>query len=155
MKIKSTFFDEIEFDEKDMIILEKGLVGMPDLIRFVLMDFSDDSVLHWLQSVDEPNIGFIVSDPTIFDTGYTITIDPEAKKDLKMEKDDEMVVMVIVSVKDKGEKVTGNLQGPLVVNATRHVGCQMILDPDTYGYDTEVPLRQLKEEEESKVGVTA
>lgn len=155
MKIKSTFFDEIEFEEKDIIFLEKGLVGMPDLTRFVLMDFSDDSVLHWLQSVDEPNIGFIVSDPTIFDPEYTITIDTETKKELSMEKDDEMVVMVIVSVKDKGGKVTGNLQGPLVVNATRHIGCQMILDPDSYGYDTETPLRRVSENEDSKVGVTA
>jgi flagellar assembly factor FliW len=153
MKIKSTFFDEIEFNEKDIILFEKGLVGMPDLKRFVLMDFSDDSVLHWLQSVDEPNIGFIVSDPTIFDTEYTITIDPETREELEMDGDDEMVVMAIVSVKDKGEKVTGNLQGPLVVNASRHVGCQMILDPDSYGYDTEVPLRVT--EEDSKVGVTA
>ena len=155
MRIKSTFFDEIEFDEKDIILLEKGLVGMPDLKGFVLMDFSDDSVLHWLQSVDEPNIGFIVSDPTIFDPGYTITVDSETKKDLKMDRDDEMVVMTIVSVKDKGGKVTGNLQGPLVVNATKHVGCQMILDPDSYGYGTETPLRKMKEEEDNKVGVTA
>lgn len=152
MRIKSTFFDEIEFDEKDIILLEKGLVGMPDLKRFVLMDFSDESVLHWLQSIEEPNIGFIVSDPTIFDPEYTITIDPETKKELKMDKDDEMVVMTIVSVKDKGSRVTGNLQGPLVVNATRHIGCQMILDPDSYGYDTETPLK-IKDEE--KVGVTA
>ena len=153
MKIKSSFFDEIEFDEKNIILLEKGLVGMPDLNRFVLMDFSNDSALHWLQSVDHADIGFIVSEPNIFHEEYVITIDIETKKELQIEDEDEMVVMVIVAVKDHGKKVTANLLGPVIVNAAKHIGCQLILDSNSYQYTTETPLRRVRED--SKVGVTA
>ncbi|MBN2071818.1 MAG: flagellar assembly protein FliW [Candidatus Krumholzibacteriota bacterium] len=156
MKIKSSLFDELEFDEKDIITLEQGMIGFDGLKRFVLMDFADESVFHWLQSIDEPDVGFIVSEPTIFDGDYTFVIDPDLKDILRIEKEDEVVVMTIVTIKDSGSSVTGNLLGPVIVNASRHVGCQIALEPGKYS--TATPLRQIEAEQmqdKEKVGCTA
>lgn len=148
MKIKSSFFDEIEFDDKDIIVLEQGMIGMPDMKKFVLMEFADESAFHWLQSVDEPDMGFIVTEPIFFDENYTIAVDAKASDLLKIEKDDDIVVMAIVTIKDKGDSITGNLLGPIVINANKRIGTQMVLDPAIYS--TIAPLRQAENMEESE-----
>ncbi|MBU8922180.1 MAG: flagellar assembly protein FliW [Bacteroidales bacterium] len=156
MKIKSSIFDEIEFDEKDIIVLDNGLIGIETLSRFILMDFADESAFHWLQSVDDPDMGFIVSEPTIFDGEYTFAIDPGLKEILSIEKDDDVVVMSIVTIRDHGNTITGNLLGPVVINASKRIGIQIVLDSDDYSSVT--PLRKIEEEKtenESKVGCMA
>ncbi|MBN1164356.1 MAG: flagellar assembly protein FliW [Candidatus Krumholzibacteriota bacterium] len=156
MKIKSSLFDEIEFDQKDIIVLEQGLIGMPDLKRFVVMDFADEALFHWLQSVEQPDIGFVVSEPTIFDEKYSLAIPVEVKEFLKIDREDDVVVMTIVSIKNQGETITGNLLGPIVVNATKRIGCQLVIETDEYS--TTTPLRRVDNvevTEESRVGCTA
>lgn len=156
MKIKSSIFDEIEFDEKDIIVLDNGLIGIETLTRFILMDFADESAFHWLQSVDDPDMGFIVSEPTIFDGAYTFAVDPGLKEMLRIEKDDDVVVMSIVTIRDRGNTITGNLLGPVVINASKRIGLQVVLDSNDYSSST--PLRKVEEENvenKSKVGCMA
>ncbi len=156
MKIKSSIFDEIEFDEKDIIVLEHGLIGLSNLRRFVLMDFEDETAFHWFQSVDEPDMGFVVSEPTLFDGEYTFAIDRKIKEELEIGTGDDIVVMSIVTIKDKDSAITGNLLGPIVVNATRHRGAQIALNPEDYS--TATPLRQPDLEaisNKTEVGCTA
>ena len=99
-----------------------------------------------LQSIDDPEYGFMVSDPNIFDSEYTVPVDAGTRKSLQLEDEDEIVVMTIVTVKDKGNRITGNLLGPVVVNATKRIGCQLVLDPGVY--KTETPLTVLKNDEQ-------
>ncbi len=80
MKIGSSRFDEVEIDDKDVMNFERGIIGFPSLKRFVLMDFSDSSPFHWLQSIDEPEVGFVVSDPGVFIENYVVNIDDDTKQ---------------------------------------------------------------------------
>jgi flagellar assembly factor FliW len=156
MDIGSASNDDLEFNEEDIILINNGLIGLPELKRFILMDLEEDSPLHWLQSVDNKKIGFIVSDPVLFAENYVVTIDNETKNLLRIENQDDMVVMIIVTVKEEGEKITGNLLGPIVVNATKRLGRQVTLD--SCGYGTDVPIRKAEDLEESssdpRVGIT-
>jgi flagellar assembly factor FliW len=148
MKIKPSLFEEVEFDEEDIILIEQGLIGMPELKKFIMMDFPNEVALHWLQSLDDPDIGFLVSEPKLFDKDYTITVDRETGDYLRIEKDDDLVTMIIVTVKQKGAKITGNLLGPILVNASKRIGCQLTLD--SRRFSTEVPLRKLEDVGEIK-----
>jgi flagellar assembly factor FliW len=111
---------------------------------------------HWLQSIDRPDIGFLVSDPNLFSENYSLVIDYDMKEQLRFEKNDEMVVMIIVTVKDRGKTITGNLLGPIVVNATKRLGCQAT--SGTSECDTAAPLRSNErvgtESDNKKAGVT-
>ncbi|OQX83788.1 MAG: hypothetical protein B6D63_05650 [Candidatus Latescibacteria bacterium 4484_7] len=151
MENESTAVIGIEVNEKDIIQFEKGLIGMPELKRFVLMDFEGPTPLHWLQSLDNREIGFVVSDPTLFADEYSIVLDKNAQEMLEIEKGDELVVMIVVTVKDNGREITGNLLGPIVVNASRRRGCQIVLDGTPY--TTKEPLRRLKKTGEEKSNV--
>ncbi len=146
MKIKPSLFEEVEYDEKDIILIEQGLIGMPELKEFILMDFPGEVALHWLQSLDNPDIGFMVSEPKLFDGDYTITVDRETRNFLQIEKNDDLVTMVIVTVKQKGARITGNLLGPILVNASKRIGCQMTLDSSSYSAN--VPIRKLEDIEQ-------
>jgi len=133
--------DSLEVSDKDVITIRGGLIGMPELQRFVLMDFNEESPLHWLQSLDDSRIGFVVSDPSLFSDSYTVTLDKRVQEVLEIEKDDELVVMVVVTVKGEALEITGNLLGPIVVNATKRIGCQVVLEDTEYG--TKVPMRKM------------
>ncbi|MHA1290451.1 MAG: flagellar assembly protein FliW, partial [Candidatus Thorarchaeota archaeon] len=65
--------NSLEVSEKDIINIKGGLIGMPELKRFILMEFDEASPLHWLQSLDDSRIGFVVSDPSLFSDNYTVT----------------------------------------------------------------------------------
>ena len=60
----TTRFGNLEVDDDRLIQLQDGLLGFPDLKRFVLMDYKD-TVLKWFQSVDDPDVAFIVVDPSL------------------------------------------------------------------------------------------
>ncbi len=124
--------ESMKISEEDVINIRGGLVGMPELTRFVLMDFDEKSPFHWLQSLDNSKIGFVVSDPTLFCDDYTVTLDKRVQVILEIEKSDSLVVMIVVTVKNEGRDVTGNLLGPIVVNATKRIGCQVVLDGSDY-----------------------
>ncbi|MBF0127738.1 MAG: flagellar assembly protein FliW, partial [Magnetococcales bacterium] len=66
MEIHGTRFGVLEFDEQEVIILNEGLLGFPLSRRFLLFPYGQDSSFFWLQSVDEPEIAFIVINPFDF-----------------------------------------------------------------------------------------
>jgi len=133
--------NSLEVSEKDIINIKGGLIGMPELKRFILMEFDEDSPLHWLQSLDDSRIGFVVSDPSLFSDNYTVTLDKRVQEVLEIGKDDDLVVMVVVTVKGEAQEITGNLLGPIVVNATKRIGCQVVLESSEYS--TTVPLKKM------------
>ncbi len=122
----------MKISEEDVIHIRGGLIGMPELKRFVLMDFDEESPFHWFQSLDDQRIGFVVSDPTLFTDDYTVTLDKRVQEVLEIERDDDLVVMIVVTVREEDRDVTGNLLGPIVVNATKRIGCQVVLDGSDY-----------------------
>lgn len=143
----------MKVSEEDIINIKGGLVGMPELTRFVLMELSDKSPFHWLQSLDNGKIGFVVSDPTVFSDKYAITLDKRIQEVLEIEKSDELAVMVVVTVK-KGE-VTGNLLGPIIVNVTKRIGCQVVLEGSDYSPRQKVRPRETQSAQaQAKVEVT-
>ena len=55
-------FGRLEVGKDKIIDFPTGLIGFPDIKRFILMDYKDTS-LKWLQAVDDPDVAFIVTPP--------------------------------------------------------------------------------------------
>ncbi|MBF0606441.1 MAG: flagellar assembly protein FliW [Candidatus Magnetobacterium sp. LHC-1] len=108
-----------------IIEFPEGLLGFADLKRYILIDHKD-TPLKWLQAIDDPDIAFIVTAPAIVSTDFTLTIDSATKKYLEAENDADIVVLVIIRV-DNGQ-VIANFRGPLVFNAAKMRGIQIVLD---------------------------
>lgn len=125
MKVNTSRFGELEIDDGRVIIFESGLLGFPDESRFTLLKPSPDSVFLWLQSLDNPDLAFVVTDPSLFVTGYEVALRGDQTEALKLGSLEDGQVLVIVN--RYTDCLTGNLQGPLVVNLVEKVGQQLVL----------------------------
>lgn len=125
MDVKTTRFGVITIPDDRVINFAKGLLGFGTQKRFCLLEPGNDSAFYWLQSVDEPSLAFVVTDPSLYFKDYTVPIKQEQMDELKLARLEDAQVFVIVNKVD--DALTGNLQGPLVVNSVTREGEQMVL----------------------------
>lgn len=125
MEVRTTRFGVIDIAEDRVITFEKGLLGFPDRTTFCLLEPGDDASFFWLQSLDDPNLAFVVTDPSFFVPEFSVPIRAEQMEQLGLDKLDDAQVFVIVNKVD--DQLTGNLQGPLVINTLSRTGEQFVL----------------------------
>ena len=126
MKINTKVLGEIEIDERQVFDFPGGLLGLPELTRFALIDTGHPPYFY-LQSLCEPYLSFALISPEIFHPDYRLDVEESELLSLEMEsgKDTELLVFVIVNFND-APLVTANLQGPLVFNKETGKGCQCV-----------------------------
>ena len=142
MEIESTRFGRLRIDDERVMNFPGGLLGFPDHTRFALIQTGEENYFFWLQSVDEPNLAFVVTDPSIFFKDYEVPIREETQADLQLENIDHAQVFVICNKVD--EWLTGNLLGPIVVNAANRLAQQVVLTEKRW--TTRQPLLRLQSE---------
>jgi flagellar assembly factor FliW len=125
MDVRTTRFGVIQIAEDRVITFPKGLLGFPAAKRYCLLEPGEDACFFWLQSLDDPSLAFVVTDPALFVPDYSVPIRPEQMGDLALARLEDAQVFVIVNKVDT--TLTGNLQGPLVVNTLTRAGEQMVL----------------------------
>lgn len=125
MEVRTTRFGVIEIAEDRVITFPTGMLGFPEHQRYCLLEPGDDACFFWLQSVDDPKLAFVVTDPNLFVPEYAVPIRREQMATLGLEQLEDAQVFVIVNKVDG--VLTGNLQGPLVINTRDKVGEQMVL----------------------------
>ena len=148
MDIQSTRFGMLSVDDDRIITFPHGLLGFPEHKQFALIQTGEENYFFWLQSVDEPNLAFVVADPTIFFKGYEVPLRDETRQDIQLgdEEGAEAAVQMFVICNKVGEWLTGNLLGPLVVNAQNRLAQQVVLTEKKW--TTRQPLIRLEAEVE-------
>jgi len=139
MMINTTRFGKVEVDDQRVITFEKGLLGFPGYTHYVLLQPNEDSYFYWLQCVDMPGLAFVVTDPRLFVSSYRVPFKREDMEEMDIRSLDEAEVFVIVNKRES--MLTGNLQGPLVINIDNRTGRQLVLSDRRY--TTRVPLVEL------------
>jgi flagellar assembly factor FliW len=142
MEIETTRFGRIEVDAERIITFPRGLLGFPNHSRFALIQTGEENYFFWLQSVDESQLAFVVCDPSIFFKDYEVPVREETQQELELTDLASLQVFVICNKVD--EWLTGNLLGPLVVNAANRVGSQVVLTEKKW--TTRQPLIKLQTE---------
>lgn len=125
IKLNTSRFGTLEVKEEKVIHFQSGLVGLPNLNRFILIDHKD-TALKWLQAIDDPDIAFIVVSPTLIAAEYSLDLDKSVKQYIQLENEDDLAVLVTMRV--NGDDVIANFQGPLVINSRAMKGVQVVLD---------------------------
>src|SRR5206468_10381728 len=96
----------------------------------------------WLQCVDAPNLAFVVTGPSIFFKDYEVPIKDETQAELSLR--DLTFAQVFVICNKVDEWLTGNLLGPIVVNAENRIAQQVVLTDKKW--TTRQPLLKLQAE---------
>ena len=125
VSIQTSRFGALQVEEGRIITFADGLLGFPGIKRYMLMDYMD-TPLKWLQAVDDPDVAFIVAAPNVLTDDGEIKIDKTVRRNIQLEKDEDLAVLVIVRV--DGEDVIANVNGPLVINSKLMVGVQAVAD---------------------------
>ena len=139
MEIQTSRFGSLTVDDERILTFPRGLLGFPDYGRFALIQTGEENYFFWLQCVDEPGLAFVVTDPTIFFKDYDVTVRGETAEELGLT--DPSFLQCFVICNKVGEWLTGNLLGPIVVNAQNRMAEQVVLTEKKW--TTRQPLMKL------------
>lgn len=133
MILNTKNFGPIEIDEQKIIHFPEGILGFETEKQFVIINNEDEeNPFHWLQSINNPDLAFVIINPFFAYPNYDIVIPETAQEKLKIKDEKDIIVYSIVVVPDEMEKMTTNLLGPIVINMNEKLGKQVILDDDRY-----------------------
>ena len=131
MKLLTTRFGTVEVPDKDVLFFSLGVLGFPEVRRYVMLDHGRNTPLKWLQAVDKPELAFPMVPATDLVEDYHITVSPDDLAALAMESTDELLAFVILTIPNgKPEPTTANLKAPIVMNPTTHLALQVLVEQD-------------------------
>lgn len=128
MKIETKYHGHIEIEGKDIWHFEKGIPGFEDEKQFTVLSFEGNDTFYVLQSVQTPSLGLIISNPFSFFKEYEIKLDDGVTHALSLEKPEDSMVYVILTVREPFNDSTANLQAPLIFNLSNKKAKQAILN---------------------------
>jgi flagellar assembly factor FliW len=147
MRIETTRFGPVDIDESRLIEIPAGLLGFSSYRSFSLLQPDDNGIFFWLQSVEAPDLAFVVTDPALWVPEYQATIRKEQMDELGITDMGDAQVLVIVNKRE--QSLTANLQGPIVINAANRRGMQLVLAEKKWS--TRHELVQLAEQAAQKI----
>ncbi|UCB51783.1 MAG: flagellar assembly protein FliW [Candidatus Zixiibacteriota bacterium] len=132
MKFVATKFGELDFEENEIIVLPKGILGFSQLTRYILLEKEGSGPFKWLQSVEDPNVAFVIADPLNFFPNYKLEIDEKELEELKYANSKDLITYVIVTVPQDASLASADLLGPLVINPKRQLAKQAVMSNSPY-----------------------
>lgn len=129
MKIQSTRFGELEVEDKNALTFLAGPLGFEKMIRWVIIE---NGLLGWLQSMDDPELAFVVANPFDFYADYQFDVSDQELQLLNVGAPSDLTVLSIVSVPPQVENMTINLLAPIVINHGEKLAKQVILTGNRY-----------------------
>lgn len=125
MDVATTRFGTVQVDADRVLEFGGGLLGFSSFTRFVLLQPDPEGIFLWLQSIDSPDLAFVVTDPSHWCQDFEAVIRREHLAELALSSVDQARILVIVNKYD--DALTANLQGPLVLNIHNRRGMQVVL----------------------------
>lgn len=133
MTLETRLFGSIPYEEEDVITFPAGLPSFEDEHQFLLLPLAgSDETLLCLQSVSTPELSFIVMNPFSLDRSYTPILRPNERKDLGVERDEDLCFYVLCAMKRPVSNSTVNLRCPVALNPDKKIAYQIILETDHY-----------------------
>ncbi len=133
MRVETKRFGTVEVDQSKIVHFPDGLVGFNDYKNYVVLDsFTVEGALCWLQSVDEPSLGFLALSPSDIFEGYCPEFVSSDLAGLGQESPCDLIMLSIITVPPDARKMTANLQAPLLVNPSKRLGKQVIVGSAEY-----------------------
>lgn len=131
MVITTKLFGDIDVDDSKKITFVQGIIGFPDLKDFLLVHDSESAGgIRWLQSIQEPAFAMPVIDPLVVMPDYNPNIEDELLKPLNITDEENVLVIVTITVPHDLTKMTVNLKAPIIISGETRLANQIITDDD-------------------------
>jgi flagellar assembly factor FliW len=137
-EFETTRFGVISYNPENVISFPEGLIkldGYEHCKEYHLFHEEEGNrVLHYLQSLDDPELSFTLVDPTLLNVDYDLELNDEESTALNVSDDDEVIIMLMVyraltidgeEVKSS-EEIKAQTQSPLIININKRIGIQKV-----------------------------
>ena len=133
-------FGTIEVRPEQLIRFPDGLFGFKTDTEYALLEEAPNAHFKWLQSTANPSVAFVVIQPELFmREPYRPSVSSAELDAINVSSVAECLVFVIVTIPyNEPDKMTANLQGPILINAREAVGRQAISAND--GHPVRYPI---------------
>lgn len=133
--VNTTRFGEITIDRDDIYTMPEGMLGFSSLRQYIIMDHHNNSFFKWLQSVEKPDLAFVIANPAIFMPDYGFEISQSDIDLIRIENENDCIVAVTLVIPKNPEMITANLKGPIVFNVKSRLAKQIVLADSEYTVD--------------------
>lgn len=133
MKADTRLFGKIEIEDEKILTFDQGIIGFPYMKHFALIfDVEDgkEAKIKWLQSMDEECFAMPVMSPYELVPDYHPSVSDETWQTLGEIRDEDMLVLVTVTVPTDITQMSINLKAPVVVNLATNKASQVIVEDD-------------------------
>ena len=135
MRIETKIFGTVEITDDKIITFENGIIGFPELKHFTLLhddEAGTDAGIRFLQSMEEPGFAMPVMEPLIVKQDYDPVVEDELLAGIGELNENNLLVMVTVTVPSDLTKMSVNLQGPIIINVEKRLAVQLIVENKDY-----------------------
>jgi flagellar assembly factor FliW len=135
MLVKTRHFGEIDLDEDKIICFKNGIFGFEEYKEFTLLyddEGGERQDVSWLQSLNEPALAIPVVNPFVVKLDYNPEVDDELLKPLGSLTEENIVVLISITVPEQVERISANLKAPFIINSDERKGAQVVVENTDY-----------------------
>ena len=122
---------------------------MNPCVIFVVMPNEKEGPLFWIQSVEDPDIALVLTDPTNFFLTYKVVPETNECEKLGIDEGDNCYALVVVTV-PPDRKITLNLAAPILFAPQTNRAIQVILEKSGYDIQTPLPVVETTEKKQNE-----
>ena len=133
--VKSIYYPQGLAVEKSKIIeFVKPILGFNAFKKFCILNIDKEKNVPFfiLQSIDNEDLCFIITDPNLFFKDYSVQVTDEEKNLLSLDNKADAIIFVIATLSADFSSSTVNLKGPIVINIKNNRALQTVLNNDIY-----------------------
>jgi len=118
----------------------RGIPGLESCRRFSIEAIEGNPIFVLLKAQEEPEAGMFLVDPLVFFPDYSVELMDWDRRELELEKADQMFTFTTVAVEEK--RLTTNLAAPIVINVAKKLGKQLVITERIEQMRVPLPLPQ-------------
>lgn len=118
-----------DIDPDSIITLPNGMAGFEGLTQFKLFHEEGKPTIFWLQSVEDQDIRFSVTDPALLNVAYELALSDEESALIKLDSPDDLGILVTLARdQNQADNIYANFMAPILINTRERLGMQKSLN---------------------------
>ena len=132
-KIYTSRFGELEVDEEKVVHFQNGIPAFENEHEFIVLPYDEESPYYFMQSLNSPDLAFLLTIPFLFFPDYSFDIDDETIRELDVKSSDKLLYYSMITIPNGSIRyMTANLLAPVVINIENMQAKQVVLENSNY-----------------------
>lgn len=132
VEVVTSRFGKIQVSEERIFFFPRGLIGFEHLKRYARIDSAKGPAVQWLQSLDDPETAFLISEPTTYLSSFELRVwesdaSQAQREGLDLEK---LETLTILHVDRAEQRIYVHVQAPLLLDPDSRKGVQVLTDAE-------------------------